>query len=88
MGKDYSKRLKRVKYHFLQSNGNDENKKKIIEFTEYLIANDLSPARRLKYFYTLKTMTKKPIGDIITSYSVEMTDIKLLKPESMSPIIE
>jgi len=56
MGVDYSKRLERAKYHFLQSNRRDENKKKIIEFTEYLLANDLSPARQLKYLYTLKTI--------------------------------
>lgn len=53
---DYSKRLERAKYNFLQSNENDENKRKIIEFIDHLIANDLSPARQLKYFYTLKTI--------------------------------
>ena len=58
MGVDYSKRLERAKYHFLQSNENDENKRKIIEFIDYLIANDISPVRRLKYFYTLKTIYK------------------------------
>ena len=56
MGVDYSKRLERTKCNFLQSNENDENKRKIIEFIDHLIANDLSPARQLKYFYTLKTI--------------------------------
>jgi integrase/recombinase XerD len=58
MGVDYSKRLERAEYLFLQSNENDENKGKIIEFIDYLIANDISPVRRLKYFYTLKTIYK------------------------------
>ena len=42
MGADYSKRLERVKYFFLQSNENDENKRKIINFIDHLIANDLN----------------------------------------------
>lgn len=58
MGVNYSKRLERAKYHFLQSNKNNENRTKIIDFIDYLIANDLSPARQLKYFYTLKTIYK------------------------------
>lgn len=55
MGVDYSKRLERAKYHFLQTN---ENKRKITEFIDHLIANNISPVRQLKYFYTLKTIYK------------------------------
>ena len=56
MGVNYSQRLERAKSLFLRSNKDDENKRKIIEFIDHLIANDLSPARQLKYFYTLKTI--------------------------------
>lgn len=58
MGENYTKRLERAKYRFLQSNVTSENKKKIIEFGEYSIAKDRSIKRQLKYFYTLKTIEK------------------------------